>query len=150
MKNLCISFVFVILVLTSCNNENNKNKIEWLKCSAGQRWSDEKNSCLGEAVKLDYFKIEEANNLLNQQIDGNWRLPTRKELESIVCKVCEGAKIDKTILHSISFLSLHLYQIASQHRHIKHYNHSIFSQQIHFSHFLTVHSIVIILHIGLD
>ena len=39
-----------------------KNKIEWLKCSAGQRWSDEKKSCLGVAVKLDYFKIEEANN----------------------------------------------------------------------------------------
>ena len=74
-----------------------KNKIEWLKCSTGQRWSEEKNSCIGQAVKLSFFKIEEANNILNQQIDGNWRLPTRKELESIVCKICEGAKIDKKI-----------------------------------------------------
>jgi hypothetical protein len=30
MKNLGFSFVFVILTLTSCVNENNINKIEWL------------------------------------------------------------------------------------------------------------------------
>ena len=40
--------------------------------------------------------VEEANNLLNEQIEGEWRLPSRKELESLICKSCEGAKIDKT------------------------------------------------------
>ena len=49
-----------------------KNKIEWLKCTTGQQWSDEKNSCLGEAVKLSYESIEEANALLNNQIEGNY------------------------------------------------------------------------------
>ena len=24
-----------------------KNKIEWLKCTTGQQWSDEKQDCLG-------------------------------------------------------------------------------------------------------
>ena len=28
-----------------------KNKIEWLKCTTGQQWSDKKNSCIGNAVK---------------------------------------------------------------------------------------------------
>ena len=72
-----------------------KNKIEWLKCTTGQQWSDEKNSCLGEAVKLNYKSIEEANALLNNQIEGNWRLPSRKELESLICKGCDGVKINQ-------------------------------------------------------
>ena len=74
-----------------------KNKIEWLKCSAGQQWSDEKSKCIGEPVKLDHNEIIEANKILNEQIEGKWRLPKRKELESIVCKKCEGVKIDKKI-----------------------------------------------------
>ncbi len=73
-----------------------KNKLEWLKCTTGQQWSDEKKACLGTAVKLDLKSVEEANNLLNEQIEGEWRLPSRKELESLICKSCEGAKIDKT------------------------------------------------------
>ena len=74
-----------------------KNKIEWLKCSAGQQWSDEKSKCIGEPIKLDHNEIIEANKILNEQIEGKWRLPKRKELESIVCKKCEGVKIDKKI-----------------------------------------------------
>ena len=41
--------------------------------------------------------IEDANFQLNSQIEGKWRLPSRKELESIVCKNCDGAKIDKKL-----------------------------------------------------
>ncbi len=74
-----------------------KNKIEWLKCSAGQQWSDDENQCLGKPIKLDLREAKEANKILNQQLEGNWRLPTRKELESIVCKECEKVKIDLEI-----------------------------------------------------
>ncbi len=74
-----------------------RNKIDWLKCTAGQQWSDEKKSCLGNPIKLDVDSIKEANSMLDQQIEGNWRLPTRKELESIVCKNCEGVKINKEL-----------------------------------------------------
>ena len=35
-----------------------KNKIEWLKCSAGQQWSDLKQRCLGEPVKLDQMRLK--------------------------------------------------------------------------------------------
>ena len=73
-----------------------KNKLEWLKCTAGQQWSDTKLECVGTAVKLDLKAAEIANNLLNEQIEGEWRLPSRKELESLICKSCKGAKINKT------------------------------------------------------
>lgn len=71
-----------------------KNKVEWLKCSAGQQWSDKEEKCIGDAVKLDQNEIKEANRLLNEQIDGDWRLPNRKELESLVCRECDGVKIN--------------------------------------------------------
>ncbi len=74
-----------------------RNKIDWLKCSTGQQWSDQKNTCIGNAVKLDYDSIDEANKQLNEQVEGNWRLPNRKELESIICKQCEGPKINKKL-----------------------------------------------------
>ena len=71
-----------------------KNRIEWLKCTTGQQWSDEKQDCLGDPVKLDFEEIKLALDILNQEIEGTWRLPNRKELESLICKDCDGAKID--------------------------------------------------------
>ena len=74
-----------------------KNKIEWLKCSAGQQWSDSKQRCLGEPIKLDQVEIKEANRQLNEQIEGEWRLPSRKALESLDCDDCEGVKINQKV-----------------------------------------------------
>ena len=71
-----------------------KNKIEWLKCTAGQQWSDNEANCLGEPVKLDFQEIEEAIGILSKEIEGEWRLPNRSELESLICKKCEGPKIN--------------------------------------------------------
>ena len=39
----------------------------------------------------------QAIKLANEQLGGNWRLPTRKELENIVCHDCDRPKIDKSI-----------------------------------------------------
>ena len=74
-----------------------RNKLEWLKCPAGMQWSDTKKSCIGNPQKLDQLEIKEANKILNNQIDGNWRLPTRKELESLICMECDGVKINLEI-----------------------------------------------------
>ena len=74
-----------------------KNKIEWLKCTTGQQWSDDKQTCIGNPVKLDLKASENANNMLNEQIEGIWRLPSRKELESLICKSCEGVKINQKL-----------------------------------------------------
>ncbi len=74
-----------------------KNKIEWLKCTAGQQWSDERQNCIGEPIKLDFKEIDEAIKILNDEIEGEWRLPNRKELESLICKSCKTTKIDLEI-----------------------------------------------------
>ena len=71
-----------------------RNKVEWLKCTTGQQWSDKQEKCIGEPVKLDQNEIEEANRIINEQLEGIWRLPNRKELESLVCKKCKDAKIN--------------------------------------------------------
>ena len=71
-----------------------RNKVEWLKCSAGQQWSDKQEKCIGQPVKLDLNEIKEANRIINEQLEGKWRLPKRKELESLVCKKCNEVKIN--------------------------------------------------------
>ena len=35
-----------------------KNKIEWLKCSAGQQWSDSKQRCLGSQLNLTKMRLK--------------------------------------------------------------------------------------------
>tara|TARA_B100000579_G_scaffold428281_1_gene438196 strand:+ start:583 stop:1056 length:474 start_codon:yes stop_codon:yes gene_type:complete len=71
-----------------------RNKVEWLKCSAGQQWSDKEEKCIGQPVKLDLNEIKEANRIINEQLEGKWRLPKRKELESLICKKCNKVKIN--------------------------------------------------------
>lgn len=75
-----------------------KQKVDWLKCAAGQRWNDQ--DCEGTPVKLSLSEANEALKILNEQIDGEWRLPKRKELERLVCKQCEIPKINKEFFPS--------------------------------------------------
>ena len=69
--------------------------VEWLRCTVGQVWSGA--ACVGDIVELDHYEIAEAIKLANVQLGGSWRLPTRKELEGLVCAECEGVKIDQTV-----------------------------------------------------
>ena len=57
-----------------------RNKVEWLKCSAGQQWSDKQEKCIGQPVKLDLNEIKEANRIINEQLEGKWRLPEKKRV----------------------------------------------------------------------
>ena len=72
-----------------------EHKIEWLRCSVGQRWDG--NKCSGKIVNLSLDLVPEAINIANQQLGGNWRLPSKAELTSIVCKSCPSPKINKKI-----------------------------------------------------
>ena len=102
-KFFCLISVFLIVTNVKSADFIDKgyyvidlvNKIEWRKCTVGQLWDEEKKRCLGSPIKLNMEEIKEANLQINEQLDGEWRLPTRKELESIVCADCEGSKIDK-------------------------------------------------------
>ena len=34
-------------------------RIEWMRCSVGQRWDEEQKTCWGEAVRLNHDEIAE-------------------------------------------------------------------------------------------
>ena len=67
-------------------------KIEWLTCPVGMVWQDK--TCVGSPLKLKFKQIRLAIDQANEQLGGKWRLPSRKELERIVCKSCADVKID--------------------------------------------------------
>ena len=61
------------------------NKLEWMRCSVGQHWESE--TCMGEVLMMS---VAEANEVVQRVSDldgGEWRLPTVKELQTIVSKV---------------------------------------------------------------
>ena len=72
-----------------------KSGVEWLRCSVGQRWNG--TQCVGDIIKLNQEMSVQAINLADEQLGGNWRLPTREELENIVCQECGQPKIDASI-----------------------------------------------------
>ena len=98
--------IIIILLNISTNNLNAnnylfekghlvldlKNNIYWLRCSVGQIWDN--SQCQGKAIKLTMKEVMLAKKIAKRDLGGNWRLPTRKELESIVCKTCTKSKID--------------------------------------------------------
>ena len=72
-----------------------QHNIEWLRCSVGQRWNG--STCIGQIVNLSLETVPQAIKLAGEQLGGVWRLPTKKELKSIVCKSCPSPKINKDI-----------------------------------------------------
>ena len=72
-----------------------ERQIEWLRCSVGQRWDG--NKCMGNVVNLSLDIVPEAIKIANEQLGGQWRLPSQAELISIICKTCPSPKINKDI-----------------------------------------------------
>ena len=72
-----------------------ENEIEWLRCSVGQQWDGKK--CIGKIVNLSLDMVPKALNIANEQLGGQWRLPSKAELTSIVCKECSPPKINEEI-----------------------------------------------------
>ena len=108
LKNLFIILLYIIISNTFYSNNkalsNNyfmekehlvldfQNNILWLRCSVGQVWKN--NTCEGTAIKLTMDQVNQAKEKAREQLEGDWRLPTRKELESIVCFECGKVKIN--------------------------------------------------------
>ena len=61
------------------------NKLEWMRCSVGQHWENE--SCVGEVLMLSVPEVKEVVQRISNLEGGRWRLPTVKELKTIVEKV---------------------------------------------------------------
>ena len=109
MTNLRLTILCFILIITGSNLHASdsrfvvkdhividlEHKIEWLRCSVGQRWDG--NKCSGKIVNLSLDLVPEAINIANEQLGGNWRLPSKAELTSIVCKSCPSPKINEKI-----------------------------------------------------
>ncbi len=70
-----------------------KLNVIWLRCSVGQTWNEKE--CIGKAIKIKMSQIEAVISQANEQLGGEWRLPSRKELENLVCITCGKVKINK-------------------------------------------------------
>ena len=106
-----LRFLAVLLILTiKCSNlladdsrfvtkehivVDLERQIEWLRCSVGQRWNG--SECSGNIVNLSLDMVPKALEIANEQLGRGWRLPSKAELKSIVCKECPSPKIDKEI-----------------------------------------------------
>ena len=68
---------------------------EWMRCSVGQRWNGE--TCTGKIINLNHDQIADVLKIASDQLGSGWRLPSRKELESLVCRDCKIPKINTKI-----------------------------------------------------
>lgn len=79
-----------------------KNGTTWLRCSVGQAWDPALQTCTGQIIKLDHSQVTFAIKEATRQLGGLWRLPTRSELESLVCDDCSPPKINSEDFPKIS------------------------------------------------
>lgn len=71
--------------------------VEWMRCTTGQLWNETKNTCEGEGVRLNHDEVATPIEEASAQYGPGWRLPSRKELDALVCDDCEPPKIDAEI-----------------------------------------------------
>ena len=79
-----------------------KNGVNWLRCTVGQTWNYDTETCDGKIVKLNHKEVKQAQKQASEQLGGSWRLPTLAELESLVCKKCPTPKISEKYFPGIS------------------------------------------------
>ena len=106
LRSLALCFIFIFTAFNTSAGDRRyiikdhiivdlEHQIEWLRCSVGQRWDG--NKCSGKIVNLSLDVVPEAINIANEQLGGKWRLPTKAELTSIVCKECSSPKINEEV-----------------------------------------------------
>ena len=77
-----------------------RHGIDWLRCSVGQVWDG--TGCVGDVLTLNHEQIEQAIEQANEQLGGSWRLPSREELEGLVCESCVPPLIDDEVFPNTS------------------------------------------------
>ena len=97
MKRFLILCFFLLVKTTAVDGDerfvekehkiyDKKNAIEWLRCSVGQTWNG--STCTGKVINLTMDEGDYALKVAGKQLGGNWRLPNKTELMSILCKSC--------------------------------------------------------------
>ena len=59
------------------------SKLIWYRCSLGQTFNIDTGKCDGAAVKLNHDEIKIALQQANEQMGGEWRLPSRKRIRRL-------------------------------------------------------------------
>lgn len=67
-------------------------KLMWMRCSLGQRWQD--GRCLGRADNLTWPDALSAAEQVRFADYADWRLPTLRELSSIIDQSCRSPAIN--------------------------------------------------------
>ena len=76
-----------------------ENKLEWYRCSLGQRFNG--SECVGEA---QYEKWEDTIVIIdevNEKSGTNWRMPTLKELRTLVIEDCGNPAVNPNVFPGI-------------------------------------------------
>lgn len=75
-----------------------RSGLMWMRCSLGQRWR--KGECVGESTPYDWKAANEAVAAFNRGEGakyGNWRLPVKEELESLIEQRCRYPAINTSL-----------------------------------------------------
>lgn len=81
-----------------------KTALMWKKCSEGETWNDNDNSCGGSASPYTWQGALQRAEAVNEGIvegQANWRVPNIKELASIVELRCYNPTINTTVFPSM-------------------------------------------------
>lgn len=82
-----------------------RHQIIWNRCATGQTWKND--SCIGEAVLMDWQQAKKLANEYKNKTSNNWRLPTVHELSKITELSCENPAINLHLFPSAP--SLHFW-----------------------------------------
>lgn len=66
---------------------DNSTGLMWQRCTSGQDWDEENDTCTGSAATMHWFAASEYVDNLNNSIYlgyADWRLPTKNELQTLV------------------------------------------------------------------
>ena len=59
-----------------------------MTCTVGMVW--DKDKCVGNPIKVKLEQMDSVISQANDQLEGNWRLPNRKELEVQFVKIVKN------------------------------------------------------------
>lgn len=69
--------------------------LEWMRCSVGQVYVED--TCRGEVLRMPFRSVPEAMRRVTDSAGLGWRLPTRRELMSLVADTPIPPRIDATV-----------------------------------------------------
>lgn len=86
----CISEPARHLVIRGDTAADQRSGLIWKRCAVGMTWSKAEGTCTGEPRSLD----QEAAGAVAAEAGPGWRVPTGRQLETLLIDTCDGPKID--------------------------------------------------------